>query len=62
MEHNKTVTYAASSIATIEVSDELGDLSLDDLGIDDLFSEPVANKEDNENDIKAALAKFDFSL
>lgn len=62
VERNKKVTYTETSIATIEVADDkLSGLSLDDLGLD-LFNEVPVDKEDKKEDIKAALADFDFSF
>lgn len=63
MARNKQAKYASASIESIgEVDlDELSDLSLDDLGLGNLFIEEKSKEKAVKEDITAALNDFDFS-
>ena len=65
IERNKKVTFASTSIETIEESetDSLDGLTLDDLGLTE-FLQPVAEtkEKDKKEDIVAALNDFDFTF
>lgn len=64
IERNKQINFASTKIESIEsVSDNDFEISLDDLGLEDLFSEKDQVKEkETKEDLAAALNDFDFTF
>lgn len=64
IERNKKVNFASTKIESIEsVNDNDFDISLVDLGLEDLFSEKEQVKEkETKEDLAAALNNFDFTF